>query len=288
MTFDPKKLTQEERALWDAMAIQERRNRRVASESYSETEGAFRDLVKARRALFGEPASEKCVHKWKYQKCMKCGARVNPDPYGEIALPPETELPREIKEPASEGRKVECPNCGGDQRVGTHYVGWKQGGFTCKPAQPEPAANSAQAINARAEAAFAKATQPEPVTHEDAEFMRAGALAMARIIERDEQPEPVAAEMPEAEIPDDTLAHLIDRFSRKGHHPNILSALRELSRRRSQPAPAAVRMTEELREVLEFAANCHKDANTDTRVLWDPAYLVAVGKAIAAVRKSHT
>lgn len=58
MTLDPKTLTQEERALWDAMAIQERRNRRVASESYSETEGSFRDLLKARRALFGEPASE--------------------------------------------------------------------------------------------------------------------------------------------------------------------------------------------------------------------------------------
>lgn len=53
---------------------------------------------------------------------------------------------------------------------------------------------------------------------------------------------------------------------------------------RSQPAPAAVRMTEELREVLEFAANCHKDANTDTRVLWNPDYLVDVWKSIAAVR----
>jgi hypothetical protein len=63
VTFDSKTLNAEERALWDAIAIQERRNRRVASESYSETEGAFRDLLKARRALFGEPASGGKVEK---------------------------------------------------------------------------------------------------------------------------------------------------------------------------------------------------------------------------------
>ncbi len=122
--IDPKTLSAEERALLDIL---------IATGRYQHYENALSaagPMIQSRRALFGESATEKCAHKWKYKKCMKCGARVNPDPYGEIASPPETELLPEGMEPASEGAKVEttADRIAADLAAGTF-----------RGAQPKPA-----------------------------------------------------------------------------------------------------------------------------------------------------
>lgn len=191
MTFDPKTLTQEERALWDSLAIQERRNRRVASESYSETEGAFRDLLKARRALFGESASGGKVEKPYF--CGWCRSPLSDN---------ETHL-RRILNPggvgggyteytcqpagfrigaASAPAKVECPNCrpfgelGGCTYCPDHLPQYRQ-----QPAQPEPVAFGKKLVSAEThpdlfpwvkphaqmrDEAVAEATKTEPVAAE--------------------------------------------------------------------------------------------------------------------------
>ncbi|MCC7112139.1 MAG: hypothetical protein IT382_22790 [Deltaproteobacteria bacterium] len=195
MTFDPKTLNAEERALWDAMAIQERRNRRVASESYSETEGAFRDLLKARRALFGEPASEGKV------ECPNC---LQPEEHPHFAgnltgdggwyfcpgrvpqavdkrKPSQPELsgqdPARSGQPASEGGKVECWHC--KQRVTHNLDHWLSDGigangkYTCQPAQPEAATcQHCEEPDHEGEPCYVTLRQPEPVAAAMLEAMR--------------------------------------------------------------------------------------------------------------------
>lgn len=56
MTFDPKTLNAEERALWDALAARYHERGGLACNAYNQTRGAWMDLLKARRAMFGEPA----------------------------------------------------------------------------------------------------------------------------------------------------------------------------------------------------------------------------------------
>lgn len=85
----------------------------------------------------------------------------------------------EMMEPASEPAKVECE---------------EEGKWTGNVKCPDCGrlVNEAHCGGPNHVYQRVRPAQPEPVAHEDAEFMRAGALAMARIIERDEKPEPVA------------------------------------------------------------------------------------------------
>ena len=121
--------------------------------------------------VFKGDCTQKIVHGIHAEKfaCPGCGAAVRyphehmPDG-GSLADKGSFQCP-----PASEPAKVECPQC--RQKVTfekAHRLFDGSGGYTCerKPAQPEPAVNSAQAINARAEEAFVKAVRPEPVAAE--------------------------------------------------------------------------------------------------------------------------
>lgn len=213
--LDPRSLTSEEQALWDALAITARRNGRAAAECYSATEGAFRDLLKARRAIFGfgESASEG----GKVRHCLYCEAELKPGEQHVFKGDCTQKIVHGVHaEPASEPSKVECPNCRKGVHRSTDHCSMDQGphgplAYDCKSAQPEPG----------------------------------------------------AAEMERPECPPNKIV------------PSGAAPV-------TKPAPAV--MTEDLERVLEFAAKCHKDANTDTRVLWNPDYLVDVWKCIAAVR----
>ena len=211
--LDPRSLTSEEQALWDALAITARRNGRAAAECYSATEGAFRDLLKARRAIFGfgESASEG----GKVRHCLYCEAELKPGEQHVFKGDCTQKIVHGVHaEPASEPAKVECPNC---LHEDTGHA-WKVNG--------------------------------------ELRYLCAGWYKPA-------QPEPGAAEMERPECPPNKIV------------PSGAAPV-------TKPAPAV--MTEDLERVLEFAAKCHKDANTDTRVLWNPDYLVDVWKCIAAVR----
>lgn len=181
----------------------------------------------------------------------------------------EREEERQAAPPEPE--KVKCPNCLGPVKtVSDHWAEIDPAGgegFYC-----EPKADGGRAL-------------PEPVEEYTYETDRAiGAqVADAATVE------PAAREMPEAmENAVSTLREFAGDFLKRDSYysasdaskaTKAADALEREWRNLAQP-----RMTEELREVLEFAARQHKDANTDTRVLWNPEYLVAVGEAIAAVR----
>ena len=129
---------------------------------------------------------------------------------------------------------------------------------------------------------------PEPTAHEDAEFLRAGKAAMARIIERDEQPEPAAPEMPEA------VKNAIVRMRWIADHncgpyyqewgKPVREAAEELeSWWRTHAQPVVVGMTEELSMVLlraEYGAT-EDERNPNLR----DGYVARLKDAIAAVRQ---
>lgn len=216
------------------------------------------------------------------------------------------------KKPASEGGKAECCiHCGGKvaheyQHLNTANMPHVPAFFDCKPAQSEPASTDVgiQCLGCgdTERPCRCEGYSPEPVAHEDAEFMRDGSMAMARIIERDEQPEPVAAEMPEA-VSVNTwqleellkYADLAEVSLRTGFHPpeflfepadrSLRQCIDAIKEQRDQwrthsAQPAKVRMTKELRRALDAAeaqAGWHMDQGR-------PKTFDEIDAAIAAVR----
>ena len=207
--LDPRSLNAEERAIVDHEASRFHRDW-TGEARYEAALSICEPIILARRAIFGEPASEGG------KVCEKCGRPQDPNALHCVAFATVDKAQRQQVEyrytcqAASEGGKVKylCPYCGVATDGPTHLRKLEHGAeWTC---------------NRKCSNCLAPSGDHE-------------------LCERCE---------------------------------SIL---------KRKPAPA-VAMTEELERVLNFAAIRHKDANTDTRVLWDPEYLVAVGKAIAAVR----
>lgn len=133
MTIDPRSLTQEERAILDHIALTAPFAWRDADKCYEYAARVCEPIILARRALFGEPASEgvstdpNCSpenHDWDFGFCRTCKA-----------------IGRSQK-PASEGGKVECPNCRKSVHRLTDHCSMDQGphgplAYDCEPAQPE-------------------------------------------------------------------------------------------------------------------------------------------------------
>ena len=222
-------------------------------------------------------------HHWPKKPASE-GGKVEPE-FDEV---PQQTIGELVRQAASEGGKVECPNHCGEMVYEDmeHY---------CKPAQSEPASTDVgiQCLGCgdTERPCRCEGYSPEPVAHEDAEFMRDGSMAMARIIERDEQPEPVAAEMPEA-VSVNTwqleellkYADLAEVSLRTGFHPpeflfepadrSLRQCIDAIKEQRDQwrvhaarPAPA-VAMSPELERVLDFAWSqaCETDGYTQPRV----------------------
>lgn len=141
--LDPRSLTSEERAIVDNCALYYRRcnNDEPAIDGETVTwayveglEKAEPFIILARRAIFGEPASEPAKVETEWHPCKNCGQLTLESPDRPLYNDHLCQYPCE---PA----KVECPNCG---ELTTYPHGFKWDGedhYRCsKPAQPEIAA----------------------------------------------------------------------------------------------------------------------------------------------------
>jgi len=97
--LDPATLSAEERALWDTLAIRKLATGTLPENAYARSEGALIDLLKVRRALFGTVTEKAQESAFPVGNCKVCG---------------------ELVAPYNKHAKYE-------------------GGYTCQPAQPEPA-----------------------------------------------------------------------------------------------------------------------------------------------------
>ncbi len=294
MTLDLKTLTQEERALWDTLAIRKLATGTLAANAYDRSEGILLDLVKSRRALFGEPASEGIgtgefvtdeLGSW--EKCSrpdcdlhvvsrgkascKYGCHEPASEGGKCVLHEEIVRDGPSKwscetHPASEGAKVECeeegkwtgnvkcPDCG--RLVNEAHCGGPNHVYQrVKPAQPSPVAASSEMPEEVREAARILRVASKGYVGFTTSFL-GGKADDLESWWRSQQAE---------------FAQLENK---------IVSLAHEIETMRSQPAPTKVRMTEELKEVLS-AANAQADRDSERG---NDKQANEVWNAIAAVR----
>ena len=162
-----------------------------------------------------------------------------------VAVPAKVRM-TERMEPASEGGKVECPNCGEmTERSHSRYEGPGPDKWSCKPAQPEPVA-----------------AEMPPLLHKERNML--GVM-----------PEPVAVAVAELRAEAD---------ERRPYGSNLTEAADALeSWWRWQPAPAKVRMTE-TKALVSALWECIHDQRMSFKVDAFENKIIAAHKELAAVR----
>lgn len=293
-TLDPRSLNAEERALVDNCALFYRRSTGEVGETaeWAYTAGLeeAEPYILARRAIFGEPASEVGKAIGQYVRIRdgwagagRIGKRIGDvHELGQLWVPVEWndmddpdwhklsglefgDVP--FPEPASGGGKVECPNCHQlvhDAVDHTKRFDWDSHcwEWTCKPSQPEPVA----AYHAAPMMGFPCANCGQETLRMDGHVShRASGDETEYYCDKPAQPEPVAAESEMPDAVDDAVQQLRGlgaKTTRGGKPFSTADALESFWRAHAeQPAPA-VAMSPELERVI-IAACLHAEARRD-------------------------